>query len=196
MLQNDALALRPDLRFAFLNADRARADQALAHAQKWEDWNVSIGVEQGRQAIDGLPPQGTSRMIGVTLSIPLPLLNKNQGRVAETAAAGAQASVRIEALRFSIENEVAIGHAEVERLQEMLSEYDRTMSPLSERNVSLAQRGYNQGLVSIVEVVQAQRQQGELTNSYLTTLDQYFQALAKLRATAAQYLKGIQEFEQ
>jgi len=195
-LQRDATTLRPDLRFALLNADRARADLALAHAERWEDWTVSVGVEQGRQAIDGLPPQGTSRAIGMTLSIPLPFVNKNQGRIAETAAAGEQASARIEALRLGIDNEIASAHAEAGQLQEVLSEYRRNMLPLSERNVSLAQRGYNQGLVSIVEVVQAQRQQGELTNTYIKTLDQYFQALAKLRTAAGEYIKGIKEFEQ
>ena len=195
-LQREALALRPDLRFALLNADRARVDQALASAQRWEDWSVSIGLEQGRQVISGLPPQGTSRTIGVTLSIPLQFVNKNQGRIAEAAAAGDQASARIDALRLSIDSEIASAHAEAGRLQEVLAEYRRSMLPLSERNVSLAQRGYNQGLVSMVEVVQAQRQQGELTNTYLKTLDQYFQTLAKLRAASGEYLKGIKEFEQ
>lgn len=194
-LQREALTLRPDFQLALLNADRARADQTLANAQRWEDWNVSIGVEQSRQAINGLPPQQTNRAIGVTLSIPLPLVNKNQGRIVETASAGAQASVRIEALRLNIDIEVASTNAEVGQLQEALLQYRRNMLPLSKRNVSLAQRGYNQGLVSIVEVVQAQRQQGELTNTYIKTLDQYFQALVKLRAASGGYLKSIKEVE-
>ena len=194
--QREALTLRPDLRFALLNADRARADQALAHAQRWEDWTVGVGLEQGRQVIDGGPPQGTNRAIGLSLSIPLPLVNKNQGRIAEAAAAGDQAYARIEALKLSIGNEVGSAYAEAERLQQVIAEYQRSMLPVSERNVRLAQQGYNQGLVSIVEVVQAQRQQGELNGAYLNTLDQYLQALSRLRTAAAGYLKHVKESDQ
>lgn len=189
--QRQALALRPDLRFALLNADRARSDQALARAQRWEDWTVGVGLEQGRTVIDGGPPQGSSRALGLSLSIPLPLLNQNQGRIAETAAAGTQAEARIEALKLSIGNEVASAYAEAARLQQVIAEYQRNMLPVTERNVRLAQQGYNQGLVSIVEVVQAQRQQGELSGAYLNTLDQYLQAQVRLNTAAASYLKYV-----
>jgi cobalt-zinc-cadmium efflux system outer membrane protein len=191
--QRQALTLRPDLRFALLNADRARSEQALARAQRWEDWTMGVGLEQGRTAIDGGPPQGSSRALGVSLSIPLPLVNQNQGRIAETAAAGTRADARIEALKLSISNEVASVYAEAERLQQVIAEYQRNMLPVTERNVRLAQQGYNQGLVSIVEVVQAQRQQGELNGTYLNTLDQYLQAQVRLNTAAASYLKYINE---
>jgi cobalt-zinc-cadmium efflux system outer membrane protein len=189
-LQRQALTLRPDLRFALLNADRARADQSLARAQRWEDWTVGVGLEQGRRVIEGIPPQASDRALGLSLSIPLPLLNKNQGRIAETAAVEAQADARIEALKFSISNEVVSAYAEAERLQQVISEY-QNMLPLSERNAHLAQQGYDQGLVSIVEVVQAQRQQGDLNVTYLNTLDQYLQALARLHIATGDYVEPV-----
>ncbi len=82
-------------------------------------------------------------------------------------------------------------YAEAERLREVIAGYQRDMLPIGERNVRLAQQGYNQGLVSIVEVVQAQRQLGELNNAYLASLDQYLQTLARLRTAAAGYLKFL-----
>jgi cobalt-zinc-cadmium efflux system outer membrane protein len=191
--QHQALALRPDLRFALLNADRARADQALAHAQRWEDWTVGVVLEQGRLVIDGGPTQGTSHALGLSLSIPLPLRNKNQGRIAEAVATGAQAYARIDALKLSISNEVASTYAEAERLQQAVSAYQRNMLALSARNVRLAQQGYNQGLIPIVDVVQAQRQQGELNIAYLNTLDQYLQALARLRTAVGTNIRSVKE---
>ncbi|MDA8127122.1 MAG: TolC family protein [Betaproteobacteria bacterium] len=178
--QRRALSLRPDLRFALLNADRAQANQALAYAQRWEDWTVGVGLEQGRQVIDGAPPQGTSRALGLSLSIPLPLRNQNQGNIAEAAAVGAQAYASVEALKLSISNQVASDYAETERLQQALSEYQHSMLAVSTRNVRLAQQGYNQGLIPISDVVLIQRQQGELNIAYLNTLDQFLQALARL----------------
>jgi cobalt-zinc-cadmium efflux system outer membrane protein len=189
--QQRALALRPDLRFALLNADRARADLALAHAQRWEDWTVGLGVEQSRLVVQGVPPQDRGRALGLTLSVPLPLLNKNQGRIAEAATAGAQAAARIEALKLNIENEVATTYAETERLRSALQQYQQNILPLGDRNVRLAQQGYNQGLVSVLEVVQAQRQQSELNISYLNTLDQYLQALMKQRLAVGDYTANV-----
>ena len=186
-MQRKALLLRPDLRFALLNADRAQANRALAHAQRWEDWTVGVGLEQGRQVIDGAPPQGADRLLGLSLSIPLPLRNKNQGNIAEAAASGAQAYARIEALKLSIGNEVASAYAETERLQLVLLEYQRNMLTLSARSVRLAQQGYRQGLIPVGDVVLAQRQQGELNMSYLNTLDQYLQALARLHIATGDY---------
>ena len=187
-LQRQALLSRPDLRFALLNADRAQANQALARAQRWEDWTVGVGLEQGRQVVEGVPPQSATRTLGLSLSIPLPLRNNNQGNIAEAEAAGAQAYARIEALKLSIGNEVASAYAETERLQLALSEYQRNMLTLSARSVRLAQQGYTQGLIPVGDVVLMQRQQGELNMSYLNTLDQYLQALAKLHIATGDYV--------
>ena len=189
--QQRALVLRPDMRFALLTADRTRADQALARAQRWEDWTVGVGVEQSRLVVQGAPPQDRGRTLGLTLSIPLPLLNRSQGRIAETAAAGAQAEVRIEALKLSIGNEVATAYAEAERLRTVVQQYQQDILPVSDRNVRLAQQGYDQGLVSILEVIQAQRQQSELNISYLNVLDQYLQALVKQRLVVGDYTAGV-----
>lgn len=188
-LQRQALSSRPDLRFALLSADRAQANQALARAQRWEDWTVGVGLEQGRQVIDGGPPQGSSRVIGLSLSIPLPWRNRNQGNVAAAAVAGAQADARIEALKLSIANEVASDYAETERLQQALTAYPGDILGVSARNVRLAQQGYDQGLVPIGDVVRIQRQQGELNIAYLNTLEQYLQALARLRSATGNFAR-------
>ncbi len=192
-LQRQALSLRPDLRFALLNADRAQANQALAHAQRWEDWTVGVGLAQSRQVVDGAPPQGSTRVLGVSLSIPLPLWNRNQGNIAEAEANGTQAYARIEALKLSIGNEVASAYAEVEHLQQVLSVYQSNSLAVSARNVLLVQQGYDQGLVPISEVVLVQRQQGELNIAYLNALDQYLQALTRLHIATGNYVETTLE---
>lgn len=185
--QAKALELRPDLRMAMLEADRAGAEKALAQARRWEDWTVGLGVQQDRVAIDGAPQQGSDRALMLSLSIPLPLLNKNQGAIAEADATGRQARARIEALTLAIGTEVASPHAEASRLEKLLREFQDSLLPISERNVQLAQRGYGQGIVSILEVTQALRQQGDLNVAYNDTLDQYLGALARLHTAVGDY---------
>lgn len=190
-LQAKALESRPDLRMALLSADRAQAEKALAKAQRWEDWSVGLGLEQDKLVIDGAPPQGSSRAIGLSLSIPLPLFNKNQGLIAEAEASAERAKARIGALRLGITSEVASAHAEALNLQQLLNQYRQGLLPVSARNVQLAQKGYGQGLVSILEVVQAQRQHADLNAAYLNTLDQFLQVLVRLRTAAGDYITSL-----
>ena len=190
-LQSQALAQRPDLNGALLAIDRARAERALAHASRWQDWSVGLELAQDKQVIDGAPPQGTNRSIGVSVSVPLPMFNKNQGLLAEADAMEGQAQARIEALRLGIASEVAMAHADATRLQSSLRQYDKDMLPISASNVALAQQGYRQGLVPVLEVVQAQRQQAQLNGNYLDMLDQYLQALVRLHTAVADYTPAI-----
>ena len=179
-LQRKAIESRPDLHSALLSSDRAEAEMALARASRWEDWTIGLELSQDKQVITGAPAQGVNRAIGVTVSIPLPLHNKGQGLIAEAQASGDQARARFAALRQNILGEVAGAYGEVLRLQSSLSQYGQRLLPISERSVRLAQQGYSQGLIPVFDVVQAQRQQSELNATYLTTLDQYLQTLARL----------------
>ncbi|MCC6209061.1 MAG: TolC family protein [Gammaproteobacteria bacterium] len=190
-LQRQALSARPDLRTEYLNADRARADQALARAERWEDWTVRVDMEQDRLVLDDGPPQSPGRAIGLSLSIPLPLKNSRQGRIAEALSAGAQADARVQALEFSIGNEVTRLHTEVTHLEQPLLDYQRELLPAGESNVTLVQQAYRQGLAPIFTVIQAQRQQSDVTQAYLDILDRYLQALAMLHTAAATYTQHL-----
>jgi len=184
---NLAFALRPDLQSALLSADRARADLALAKAQRWEDWTVGVKFEQDRLAINGAPPQSNDRALGLNLTIPLPLFNRNQGRIAETIVTGEQVHSHIEALKLSISNEVSSSLAEAKRMRAAVRRYQGGMLRLSDQNVRLAQRGYSMGKTTILAVVQAQRQQSDLYVAYQNTLGQYRQALVALHTAVGDY---------
>lgn len=187
-LQLKALQSRPDLRSALLASNRAEAEMALAKASRWEDWTVGLELSQDKQAITGAPAQGIDRAIGVTVSIPLPLFNKSQGLIAQAQASREQAETKIAAQRLRIASEVAGAYGEATKLQTSLSQYGQRLLPISQRSVRLAQEGYNQGLIPVFDVVQAQRQQAELNATYLTTLDQYLQTLARLHTAVSDYV--------
>ena len=186
-LQRRALQQRPDFQGALLSVDRAAAEKALAHALRWQDWSVGLELAQDKSVVLGAPPQGADRAIGINVSIPLPLFNKSQGLLAEANANRDQALARVDALRLGILGEVASAHAEATRLQALLQQFGKTMLPISERSVRLARQGYDMGLIPVFDVVQAQRQLSELNKTYLSTLDQFMQALVRLHAAAGDY---------
>lgn len=189
-LQARALAQRPDLQSAQQEVERAGAQKALARSLRREDWRLGLEFSQDRQVIAGAPPQGNSRLLGVSVSIPLPLRDQSRGRFAEAAATQDQAAAHVEALRLAIASEVASAHREATRLQSALTDYERDMVPASAANVRLAQQGYGQGLVPLVEVVQTQRQGAALNEARLDLLEQFLQALVRIHTATGDYLAG------
>jgi len=179
-----ALSERPDLHLLVLSADRAQAERALARSSAWEDWNLSFGVQQDKRVIVGAPPQPADKALMLSLSIPLPLFNRNQGAIAAATANEESAREQLAALRLRIENRLTGKYAQVTRLLGALDAYTRNTLPLSRRNAQLARNAYRQGQVSIVEVVQAERQENELNTAYTDALGQYLGALAALNTAA------------
>lgn len=186
-LQTRALATRPDLRKAEMEADRAGAEKVLARAQRWEDWNVRVGLQQDRQVVDGAPSQRPDQALGVSLSIPIPVWNDNRGPMAAAEATEAQARSRIVALKLTISGEVLSAAQELARLKQVLTHDREMLLPVAKRTVSLAQKGYAQGLVTLADVIQVQRQEADLEFADLEALGRYGQALARLRTATNDY---------
>ncbi len=182
-----AMAQRPDQRQASLHIDRAQAQLALANAKRWEDWSVGLGVQQDRQAIFGTPGQPNDRALVLNLTIPLSLRSRTQGLIDEAAVSARQSRARNDALTQQIGGEVAAAHAEATNLQTLYKNYESTLLPVTARNVALAQKGYEQGLVPLLEVIQAQRQEADLRTAALNTLDLYLQAYARLQTAVGNY---------
>ena len=186
-LQQQALKERADLQAAQFEGGQAQAQVSLARSERWEDWSVGVSSGQSRLDVTGAPPQATEHEIGVTLSIPLPLWNRNKGNVAAALSQGQQADANVTALKLQIQNEVAIAFSQLQRLTEVVARYRDRLLPLSEKSIALAQQGYNQGQVSIVEVVTTERQHSEVEIAYLDALDQYLQAYAALNQAIGAY---------
>lgn len=179
-LQALALQNRPDRQSVLLSIHRARADCQLAYAERFADWTLGVGVQQDKIVVEGAPKQQADRTLGITLSVPLPLLNANQGRIMETSATGTQAIMALRALNLAIETEVASNHAQLQALQRSLLQTKDTSLKLSLNNIKLARDAYQNGQISFLNVLQVQRQQNELQVTYLTTLEKYFQAYVAL----------------
>ncbi|AFS52895.1 hypothetical protein BOX24_04770 [Leptospirillum ferriphilum] len=189
--QRRALKLRPDLRSAQLSVERSSAQVGLAKAQRWEDWTAGLGVFSGQTVF----PNGLSTGIDVgpsfVLTIPLPLWNRNQGRIAEAVALNQQSSARVRALTLRIRNEVAKAFFETKRLQDTVDRYRNGLLKLSDRNMLLAQQAYMMGQTSILTAVQAQRQHGDQHIAYLNALGQYLKSWVALHRAVGDYLEFL-----
>ena len=188
-LQAQARALRPDWHKALLGIDRAAADAALARSERWEDWSVALGISQDRQVIQGAPPQDPGRMIGASLSIPLPLRNNGSARIALASAESAQAQALADAQGRAIDAEVAVATVRVEGLRASLAQAQVAYAP-AERNLELARLGYSMALLSVFDIVKAQRELAEAHARYFELLDEALQAQVQLQTATGALIHG------
>jgi cobalt-zinc-cadmium efflux system outer membrane protein len=171
-IADGAAERRPDLVAMRHLIERARAEAKLAHAEAWEDWSFGIGVDADKQVFANEPsidPIGTKRDEFLTfgLSIPLPLWNRNQGRVAEAVAEERRAVARIAALESSVEAEIATARARVVQL------------------AKLERRQRESALAPISTLVQAQQQLANTALRRVRLLAELRQAEIDLETAAA-----------
>jgi cobalt-zinc-cadmium efflux system outer membrane protein len=176
--------LRPDLRETELGIDRANAEIALARAEAWDDWHLGFGVEESR-TLDNPTGLRTDRFAGLKLSVPLPLWNRNQGRVYSQRATADQAREQVQALVLTIRAEVATAAARARKLKEAAALYSRSILPLYNQNIQLLKQGFAQGLSEFSQMVQTQNQQVSLRITYLDAQTRYAEALVDLETAAA-----------
>lgn len=185
--EQEARARRPDRRLAALGIDRAAAEIRLAKALKWEDWSAGLDYSREDQSFAGtLIGHKVDQFLGLSVSIPLPLWNRNQGNVAVAQATRQRAEAELAALDLRIATEVRTADERLRRLGDILRRYREESLKLSAQNVALTQKGYNDGLVNIAVVVQAQQQFIDLRLNYLAALAEFQRALTDWQtATAA-----------
>jgi cobalt-zinc-cadmium efflux system outer membrane protein len=176
--------LRPDLRQTELGIDRARAEIALARAEAWDDWRLGLDYESDR-TLDVPVGLRTDRFGGLKLAIPLPLWNRNQGRIYSQQATADQAQQQVEALILTIRAEVAAAAARATKLKEATLLYSQSVLPLYTQNIGLLKQGFAQGLTEFSQIVQTQNQQVSLRITYLDAQTRYAEALVDLETAAA-----------
>lgn len=182
--QTTMVVNRPDLRLTELGIDRAQAEIRLARAEAWADWTLGVDYENERATDD---PNGLDRsqFFGFKVSIPLALWNRNQGRVYEQHAAADQARQQVEALRLTIRTEIATGLARAYKLRDVVKKYGGTLLPALTTTTDLVRKGYSEGLVQPVQIIQAQQQRATLRTSYLVGYVSYVSALVDLETASA-----------
>jgi outer membrane protein, heavy metal efflux system len=179
-----ALARRPDFAIAQDDVGRAKAEQRLTKAERFEDWRIGASYEREKSVVDGAPPQTVGQFVGLKLTIPLPIFDRKQGRIQETVALEDRAQKTIEALKLQIGQELADAQQRVQGFAPLLESYSPEILKRAEDNVRLVEKGYRQGQASIVEVVQSRQQFAELKASYFDTLRDYQLALIDLEIAA------------
>lgn len=173
---------RADIAALRHHAEAARHGAALAKAQRWED--IGVGVIAGRERAEDVPAGlQTDTTVGVKVSFPLPLWNRNEGRIAETAAAAARRQQEVDALAVRAAAEAAGARTEMRALAKLAVQLDAVLLPKSAQVEEQLRAAYGTGQAALPDVLRARDQRLQLRRQQLDALRDYH--LARIRHAAA-----------
>ncbi len=194
-----ALAQRPDLRAA--GAARTMADATIASAKRDALPDIALGAAYSHSdfTISGDNPN----TMGLSLSLPLPLFDRNQANVGRAQLDRRRADNDAERLRIAVMREVSEAVRRQQRAVTLLASFetaaganvlgmptgtsDRTgMLERAETALRVAEKSYRAGAVSLLELLEAQR-------TYLDTRAQYLRAIYDFRQSAVDVTHAVGE---
>ena len=186
------LQRRPDYLATLVKRDLAKAELILAKNSVWEDIDLKLFVES-EWSVD--LPEGNERntFVGVGVSIPLPLRNKNEDAISEAGIDVRKADLSRDALTFSIRSDVQAALSDRASAYKLAEEAGGEIIKLAEANLENHQSAYQKGLTGLVTVQKAQEQLLEIRNAAVEMKREYHLAEARVRYATADYpeLRGF-----
>ena len=191
-LKQLALGKRPDLKALAAEKGRGESDLSLAQAEGIPNITAGLAVSRDTTAMEigGVEGKDTAYIIGLKLSIPIPLFDRNKAGVQEARAKRSITETRLLAATRNAEREVETAYATLLNAEKVLSLYKSNIIPQLEDNLKLTQEAYRLGEVGILAVIQEQKKFFEVSDGYLTALHDRQAALVKLESAVATELTG------
>jgi cobalt-zinc-cadmium efflux system outer membrane protein len=167
------LSTSPEIGAAVANLDRARAALVRARRENIPDIRFQagpmkdMGFKEGKW--DGI----------VQVLVPLPIINRNQGAIAQAIADISAAERGVQQVELDLQNRLAPVFERYASSTSVVRRYREQILPVAEKSLELVRRGYAAGEFPFLNLLNAQR-------TYFQTNNLYLQALLDLRTSAAQ----------
>lgn len=186
-LQQLARGNRPDLKVLEAEKSRGEAGIILARAEAVPNLTAGLFYSHERRADATRTGEDDVRdnLLGIRLSLPLPLFDHNQAGVQEAQARQNSSASRLLAASRNVDREVNTANAGFQNSEKVLALYKTDIIPQLEENLQLTREAYRIGEVGILTVIQEQKKFFEVNDGYLTALYNRQTALIKLKTAVA-----------
>ncbi|MBI3414816.1 MAG: TolC family protein [Verrucomicrobia bacterium] len=167
-------AVRPDLRAAEFNLERADADLRLQKAMRLPDPTVLVQYEHE-------PPEQPNT-IGLGLAFPLPIWNRNRGAIGVAKAAKDQAALQALKIQGQIAGEIAAARITYENAAARQRQYTGEIQPKSEQIRKTVSFAYSKGGASLLDLLSAERNDNDVRLATAQAIADTANAAAALKA--------------
>ena len=170
-LQMKALTNRPDLRAAQLGITAADSQYQLAKVNGKQD--VTAGSNYSHQS-------GLSS-VTFSVSIPLPIFDRNQGEIARTRFAMTQAQEQQVAARGQVLTDVKDAYEAVLESDRVVRYFRTGYLEASQRSRDISEYSFRRGATALLDFLDAERTYRATQLTYRQAIAAYLQALEQLR---------------
>ena len=171
-----ALETRPDLRAAVQSIDQARSAQQLAEANASTD--PTIGIDAGRLPQSTMP--APSNYMGVSVSIPLRIFDRNQGERLRTKLDVTRNERLRDVTEAQLYSDVDSAHATIVSTVILLKPYKTQYLKQATTVRDTVTFSYQRGGASLLDFLDAQRDYRSVRLAYLNLVGSYLSAAAQL----------------
>jgi cobalt-zinc-cadmium efflux system outer membrane protein len=175
----------PELGAAAARVDRARLAIARARRENVPDVNVMAMVTHMNQNGD--------EVVGVQAGIPIPVLDRNQGRIMEASAELVAAQNEVERIELNLQERLAVAFRQYANARQQAARYRDEIVPRAQRTIDLVGAGYREGQVDFTSLLTGQRTYIRVNLAYIDALIAWRRAAV---AIEGQLLAGSLETEQ
>ena len=188
--RDDRADQRADVREAEVRIGLAEAKVDRAEREGRFDVSVIGGYTRMNSGFPqlGFSTAGTPEPIhdlfhyaSVGAMVTIPLFNRSQGDAAVARAERSGAAASLEAVRLSVETEIAASRARDQRAQEAVRLYAAGSRTLARQNLTVTEQSYQLGRATVFEVVAEQKRYLELERAYTEALRAAYEARTALK---------------
>lgn len=169
-----ALQVRSDVRVAQAMLDNARDNAGVAQANRWVNPTLAVGMTAIPATSAGLDAEGKafdagnrSRMLSVSVSMPIPFSRLNRGEVLQAEAVVTQAMLGLQQSQHKAEADVRSAYFRFAAAQENVERYRSNVLADAQRVLESIRLSYRHGQASLLELLSAQRSADDAYLGYL-----------------------------
>jgi outer membrane protein, heavy metal efflux system len=167
----------PEVAAAAMEIERARATLGRARVEPIPNVTVQSLVNVIDNGIGGRPDAG------VTVSVPIPLFNRNQGAILKAQHEIAAAENALQQLELSIQGRLAPAFERYTNARYQVERYRTAILPAASESLDLMRKSYEGGETNYLSLLVAQR-------TYFQTNINYLEAIQALRIAEAE-IEGL-----
>jgi len=140
---------RPDVVAARHEQDAAEAGVELEHANRWADPSVSLAYDRNTQ--------GPANTVGLAISIPIPLLNQNNGAIRSARARATMAANELARVTAQHSADLAASETAWRIAAQTELRHRETLLPAARKIAEAAQAAYDKGGIALIDYLATTR---------------------------------------
>lgn len=175
---------RPELRRSNAEIARSEAEAELARAERMPNLTAGFVIANERSVTElgGAAERKSDYLVGLKLSMPIPLFDHNRAAIAEARGRQGVAAARRQSLLRQVELEIDEALARLEQAASVLELHEKALLPRQEENLRLVQEAYALGELGALAVMEEQRKFIEGQESHISALSNRILTSIKLEA--------------